>query len=140
MFAPEVPAHIHQFDCIEGASSTPWRAGRVGAFAREVVFDGNESVVRGGSNGHSKVVTHVSEEYDIDIFEDAGADVVRLCSQEFFRHAWPELDGSGKMLPFHDSLHLQRGEDIERHSGIVAFSMSRRARDDRFVIRNARFL
>ena len=39
MFAPEVPADVHQLNCIERAASLPRRAGGVCALAFERVFD-----------------------------------------------------------------------------------------------------
>ena len=44
------------------------------------------------------------------------------------------------MLALHHLLHRQRGNDIERHTGIVAFSVTRGAFDHRIVIRHAGLL
>src|ERR1051326_6565569 len=130
MFTAEVPADVHQFDCIQSASPPPWRSGRMGTFTFEIVFDRNQSVVGAGPYGYAKVVADMSEEHDVGIFEDTGADIVSFRSQQFFSYSRPQFDSSGQMLPFHNFLHCQGGKDIERHSGIVAFSMAGRAFDD----------
>src|SRR5262249_37013526 len=60
--------------------------------------------------------------------------------QKLFSDARPQLDGALKMLAFHDLLHRDRGENIQRHPRVVAFAMSGCAFDHRLMPRYRRLL
>ena len=82
-----------------------------------------------GAPGDAEVGGDVGEEADVHILEQAGADVVGLGGDEFFGDAGPELDGAGEVLALHDLLDGERGDDVERHAGVVAFAVAGRAFD-----------
>ena len=71
----------------------------------------------------------MAEQHDVDVLEHAGANVVGLGADQFFGHARPQPDGALQVLALHHLLHRQRGQDVQRHAGVVAFAVARRAFD-----------
>jgi len=82
----------------------------------------------------------VREDHDVDVFENPLAHEVRLARDQFFRDTGPHFDRAGKLAAFHLTFDGDRGEDVERHAGVVTFAVSGRAFDQRIVIRDAGFL
>jgi hypothetical protein len=60
----------------------------------------------------------VAKQHNVDIFENTGADVVGLGSQQLFGNPGPQLDRSRKVLPLHHLLNGQGCNDVERHSRV----------------------
>ena len=67
----------------------------------EHVFDGYEAIIVGWPVGYAQIVSHVREQTDIHIFEDTGANVVGLGSDQLLGDAGPDFKGSLKMVPLH---------------------------------------
>ena len=88
----------------------------------------------------SEVAADVREQVDVDVLEHAVAHEPGLRRHELFGDAGPQHDRAGQLVALHDPLHGDRRDDVERHAGVVAFAVTRRALDDRIVIRDARLL
>jgi hypothetical protein len=71
---------------------------------------------------------------------ESGAHEIRLGPDELLRRAWPDADGSRKLLALHDLLHRDGGRDVHCLPGIVALAMPGCAFDHRRVVGNARLL
>ncbi len=82
----------------------------------------------------------MAEQHDVDVLEHPGANVVGLGADQLLGDAGPELDGALQMLALHHFLHRERGDDVQRHAGVVAFAVARRAFDHRIMIGDAGFL
>ena len=93
-----------------------------------------------GSPGDAEVGGDVREQADVDVLEHAGANVVGLGADQFLGDAGPQADGALQMLALHHFLHRERGQDVERHAGVVAFAVSGRAFDHRLVPADAGLL
>ena len=90
--------------------------------------------------GNAQVGGHVGEQADVHVLEHAVAHVVCLGGDQFLGHSRPQADGAGEVLALHHLLDRQRGDDVQRHPGIVAFAVSRRAFDQRLVPADAGLL
>src|SRR5262245_12411696 len=80
------------------------------------------------------------EQNGIDILEHARAYEIRLRADELFRNARPDLDRAGNPVSLHDALQRDSGGDVHGLPGVVTFTVTRRARDQWIVIRDARLL
>src|SRR5215472_17117466 len=140
VLSAKVPAYIHQLDSIERAPTPPWRRRGMGAFTFEVILDRDQTVGRSGAERHAEVVAHVAKQHHIDILKDSRADIISLRAQKLFRHARPELDRAREMLAFHHLLDCNCGDDVERHAGIVAFTVPWSAFNHRIMVCDTGFL
>ncbi len=80
------------------------------------------------------------EQHGIHAFEVAIANVIGLRAQQLFGDSRPYLDRPREMVLDHHILHRKRRNDVHRLPGVMAFAVSRRARNDGVVIRHARLL
>src|SRR5215471_6686025 len=125
MFPSEVPSHVHQLDGVESASPAPWGAGSMRALAFERVFDRDQAVAGRGAHGYTEVVADVAEEHDVYVFEDSRANKIGFAAEVLFRDSRPELDRAWEVLALHNLFHCQSGDDVQRHSGVMTFSVAR---------------
>src|SRR6185503_435644 len=140
MLATIVPADVHQLDRVERASAAPWGAGGVRTLALEAVLDGYEPGTAPVAPAHPEIRADVREQGDVDVLEEAVADVIRLGADEFLGDARPDADGAGNLLALHDLLEHDRGGDVHRLARVVAFAMAGRAFNHRLAVRDARCL
>src|SRR5688572_20616737 len=70
VLASIVPSGIHEFDGVQRAPASPWRAGAVRGFAKECVLDGYQAAAVSLAPAHGKIVADVREQADIDVFEE----------------------------------------------------------------------
>ena len=138
--ALKAPADVHEFDRGEGAATLPRGDGGVGAFASELVADGDGAEGGESSVADGEIIGDVSEEDGVDILEVACANVVGLRAEQLFGNAWPDLEGAGHVVLHHDVFDRQNGEDVERDAGVVAFPMTGSASDDGILVGDAGLL
>src|SRR6185369_8138129 len=60
----------------------------------------------------------------VDVLEDAGTDEKGLARELFFGDTGPKHDRPGNLVPRHDVFHGERGDDVERHTAVVAFTVA----------------
>jgi hypothetical protein len=140
VLAAEVPPDVHQLRGVERRSAAPRRTGPVRALALEAVLDRDEAVLCAIAPADAKIVANVRENRDVDVLEQPGTHEVRLRADELFRNARPQHQRALEALLLHHPLHGERRGDLQRHPGVVPFTVARRARDHRFVIRHAGLL
>ena len=140
VLAAIVPADVHQLDGIERTAAAPWRHGGVGGFAAKRVFDRNQAGVRARAPGGLEIVADVGEKDDVDLLEQPRANEVRLGAQLLLGDAGPEHNRAGQVRLLHDPLHGERGGEIERLAGVVAFAVAGRAIDQGIMVGDAGFL
>ena len=131
MLAAVVPADVHQLHGVERAAAAPRRAGAVRGLALERVLDRDQAVAAAVAPPGRQVGADVVVEDDVHVLEHAGAHVIRLGRELFLGDARPEHERAGQLLALHDPLHRDRGDDVERHAGVVALAVAGRAVDDR---------
>ena len=73
-------------------AAAPRRAGRVGAFALEGVFDRHQAGAGAVAPAHAEVGADVREQHDVDVLEHAGANEVGLGAEQLLGDARPELE------------------------------------------------
>ena len=133
MLATIVPADIHQRRRIERGLAAPRCTGCMRTLALEQVLDRDEAVARTVAPVHVHVAADVCKERNVHVLERALSHVVRLGAEQFFRNTRPETKRAREMVALHDLLHGERRGDIQRHARVVAFAVSRRARNYRLM-------
>ena len=108
--------------------------------ALEGVFDADHAVVAGGAPGRPEIAADMDEDRGIDVLEHAGADIIGLGGKQFLGNARPQHQPALDAVLFHGVLQRQRGDDHQRHPGVMAFAMPRGAFDHRLDLRHARIL
>ena len=140
VLATVVPAHAHQLHGVERRASAPRRTGAVRRLALEGVLHRHEPVAAGVAPRDIQVVADVREQVHVHVLEHPIANEPRLRRHQFLGHTRPEHQRARQLVALHDLLHRNRRDDVERHAGVVAFAVARRAFDDRIVIRHAGLL
>ena len=140
MLAAVVPADVHQFHRVERRAAAPWRRGAVRRLAFEGVFHRHQATAATVAPTGAEIRADVVVEHDVDVLEESRAHEMRLRAEQLLGHARPDHQRPRQLLALHDLLHRQRGDDVERRAGVVAFAVPRRALDERIVIRHARLL
>ena len=111
-------------------AASPWNS----------VLDRDEAVAGAVSPTGREIGADVVVEDDVHVLEESRAHVVRLGREQFLGDARPQHERSRKLVPLHDALDGNRGDDVERHAGVVTLAMPGSAVDDRGAIRHARLL
>lgn len=140
VLAVVVPADVHQLDGVEGALAAPRRTGGMRGLSLEAVLHRHEARAVAVAPRDAEVGAHVGEERDVDILEEPRAHEVRLRGDEFFRRPGPHADRAGQLVALHDLLDRDRGGDVERHAGVVPFTVSGSAGNQRIVVGDAGLL
>ncbi len=134
VLAMVVPADVHQLDGVERAPAAPGRARAVRGFPAEGELDRDHSGSRTRPPANAEVASHVGEDHRVDVVEVPLTDEPCLAAQLLFRDARPERDRAGDVLAAHHLLERDRGDDVDRLAGIVAFTVARRVRDEGVVV------
>ena len=139
MLTPEVPSDVHQFNCIQSATTHPRRAGAVRADSMKTVLRGHQTSAD-WAVGNSKVGANMGAEHHIDIFEQPSAHHVVSAGKEFLGNAGIQPQRASQIVFLHELLHSNSGSHIHRLAGIVPFSVARTPLNQRIVIGHAGFL
>ena len=135
MLPAKVPTDVHQLNRIKRALTTPRSASRVRALPLEVVFDTDDCIlIAAAAPRHAEAGRDVREQHNVHILEQAGANVICLGADQLFGYARPQSNSALQMLAFHHFFDCQRCGNVQWHTGVVAFAMSRRAFNQRVVI------
>ncbi len=112
----------------------------MGGLAGEAVHHGPERVAAGLPPAHAEARAHVGEEVHVDVVEDALPHEVRLGGDLLLGDARPDEERAVDVLPLHDLLHGQGGDDVDGLPGVVPLAVARRHGEDGIAVRHARLL
>ena len=136
----ELPCVRHLHHGVQCALPTPRRRSRVGALALEPE-DRRDQGERGlVAPRDAELVADVGEEIRVDVLEYSRSHEERLSRDLLLGDARPEHERAANLLAHHHVLHGERGEDVQRHTAVVPFAVSGRARYESRARRHARRL
>jgi hypothetical protein len=139
MLAAKVPAGIHQLDCVESAAAFPRRAGGMRALSMEAVLGGDQAR-SAGSVGGGEIAGDMAAQHDVQIAEQSGQHHVGPAGQQLLGDSRINTDGSRYLVFRHHLLQHERGGDIQRLAGVVAFAMAWPTLDERGMESDTRLL
>ena len=140
MLAAEVPADVHELDGVERAAAAPGHHGAVRGRSLERVFDGHEAGAVDVAPRRAEARADVGEQHGVDAVEPAVTDEPRLGGEQLLGDTGPHDDRARQPLALHDLFHRERGDDVDRLTGVVTFAVAGRAVDQRLAIGDARHL
>ena len=141
VLAPEIPAGVHQLDCVERTSSIPGRARGMRRLPVKKVLHRDQSLRSEGlSVAGSELVSYMHSENDVHILEQACADQECFGRHQFFRDSGENFERAAEFMFLHQVFEHQRGRYIHGHSGVVTLAVPRSAVNHRFVVSHARLL